>query len=263
VGGTFSFIYYIFDVGKNDWVLFMEHELVATIAKKLKPKVPPLPAKAKPTAIEVTNKEKIEAAPEKKSYRNLPQNLEALQNKEWFALKGENKFGPYGYLDIVKMLQEGVLYEFDFVWYEGLEGWTRIADMPAFSNDNIKILRDTSMPEIAQVFFRRRHRRVKYGGTILVHDNKSVWKGQALEISEGGVGVVMDNALVVPGQELYLHFKPGDGVPPFNAVCEVVSKQYVLGIKNAKAPIKYGLKFKELNKESQEAIKNFSKDKVA
>ena len=115
------------------------------------------------------------------------------------------------------------------------------------------------LPEVSQIFFRRRHKRVQYGGTILVHDNKKVWKGQAVEISEGGAGVVMDNSLIVPGQELFLHFKPGDGVPPFNAVCEVVSKQYVFGVKDPKAPMKYGLKFKDLSNDTQKAIKEYSR----
>src|SRR5690606_38372739 len=111
---------------------------------------------------------------------------------------------------------------------------------------SIKKLKSTLMPEINEVFFRRRHRRVKYGGTILVHDNKSVWKGQGVEISAGGAGVIMENSMIVPGQTLYLHFKPGDGVPPFNAVCEVVSKRFVEGVKDKNAPIRYGLKFKNI-----------------
>ena len=64
----------------------------------------------------------------------------------------------------------------------------------------------------------------------------------------------MDNAMIVPGQTLYLHFKPCDGVPPFNAVCEVVSKQYVEGLKEKDAPIRYGLKFTSISANTQQLL---------
>ena len=136
----------------------------------------------------------------------------------------------------------------------------RIAEMDAFAKEHIKSMKDSAMPEISQVFFRRRHKRVQYGGTLLIHDNKKVWKGKAVEISEGGAGVIMENSIVVPGQQLYLHFKPGDGVPPFNAICEVVSKQYVSGVKDPSSPVKYGLKFKTISAEAQKVIDGVTKE---
>lgn len=171
----------------------------------------------------------------------------------------ENKFGPFSYPDVLKMLQQKVVFEFDFAWHPGLSTWVRIADLDPFKPDNIGKMKETLMPEISEVFFRRRHRRVRYGGTILVHDNKSVWKGKGVEISAGGAGVVMENAMVVPGQTLYLHFKPGDGVPPFNAICEVVSKQYVEGVKEKNAPIRYGLKFTSISPTTQKFLQEFAK----
>lgn len=69
----------------------------------------------------------------------------------------------------------------------------------------------------------------------------------------------MENAMVVPGQTLYLHFKPGDGVPPFNAICEVVSKQYVEGVKEKNAPIRYGLKFTSISPTTQKFLQEFAK----
>ncbi|MCC6278827.1 MAG: DUF4339 domain-containing protein, partial [Oligoflexia bacterium] len=32
--------------------------------------------------------------------------LPAVDTDEWFVLKGENKYGPYTYLDIIKLVQE-------------------------------------------------------------------------------------------------------------------------------------------------------------
>jgi hypothetical protein len=253
--GTLSPLDYIFDESKQDWVLFMEHNLLADKVKELKPRTPPKPENKANKA----NKETEEASGYTGPKINLPYPLSEFMKLEWYALKGENKFGPFSYMDIVKMLQQSVIYEFDFAWHPQMDGWKRIAELEAFSKENIKKLKETAVPEINQVFFRRRHKRVAYGGTILIHDNRQVWKGQAVEISEGGAGVVMENSLVVPGQQLYLHFKPGDQVPPFNAVCEVVSKQYVGAVRDPKASVKYGLKFKTISEEVESVLKDFTK----
>lgn len=250
--GTLSALDYVYDDVKSDWVLFLEHAEISERVKQLKPKAPPMAKKH-----EASHNKTESTPPPIQSKKHISHGEPS--KIEWFVLKGENKFGPFAYTDVIKMLQQGVVFEFDFAWHEGIDDWKRIAEHEAFSKEKIRALRDSSLPEVTQIFFRRRHRRVKYGGTIIIHDNKKVWKGQAVEISEGGAGIVMENALIVPGQELFLHFKPGDGVPPFNAVCEVVSKQYVFGIKDSAAPVKYGLKFKDLNSDTSKAIKEFSK----
>jgi len=251
--GTLSPLDYIYDESKSDWILFLEHDVLADKVKALKPKAPP--------RVQELPKEKAEHKHQKQSHakKGLPDSLSEQVQHEWFVLRGENKFGPFAYTDVVKMLQQGVVFEFDFTWHAGMEGWQRIAELSAFDKDQIRHLKDTAMPEISEVFFRRRYRRVKYGGTVLIHDNKKVWKGKGVEISEGGAGVIMENALVLPGQELYLHFKPGDGVPPFNAICEVVSKQYVNDVSNPNTPIKYGLKFKSVSTEAEIILKDYTK----
>lgn len=238
---------YIYDDGRGDWVMLMEHAPLAQKLKDHKPKAPPQAAPPREA--------KEEPVPMPAAAKGAPDHMVA----EWFILKGENKFGPFAYPDVIKMLQEKVVFEFDFAWHAGMSTWVRIAELDAFKVENIKKMKETLMPQISEVFFRRRHRRVRYGGTILVHDNNSVWKGQGVEISAGGAGVVMENAMLVPGQTLYLHFKPCDGVPPFNAVCEVVSKQFVDGVKDKNAPIRYGLKFKSISNNAQKFLQEFSK----
>lgn len=264
--GSLSPMDYVYDDVKSDWVLFIEHEALSERVKALKPKAPPKPTTAAVAHVEAhADPAKL---PSEKSHKvdvpaHIPPALADLMGQEWFVLKGENRFGPFAYVDVMKMLQQGVIFEFDFVWYQGLESWARIAELPAFSKDNVKTLKDTVLPELSEVFFRRRHRRVQYGATVLVHDNKSVWKGKGIEISEGGAGIVMDNALCVPGQQLFLHFKPGDGVPPFNAICEVVSKGFTGEVKDPKAPIKYGVKFKTMSPDTQKFLQDFTKKKAA
>lgn len=235
--GTLSPLDYIYDESKSDWTLFVDHTALAEKVKSIKPKVPP--------------KVHIE---EQTSHVSSE-----INQHEWYVLKNENKFGPFAYIDIVKMLQQGVVFEFDFAWHKEMSGWERIAEIKSFDKETLTKLKDSNAPGVSEVFFRRRFRRVKYGATVLVHDNKKVWKGQGVEISEGGAGVIMSNAAILPGQELYLHFKPGDGVPPFNAICEVVSKQYVGEAVKADTPIRYGLKFKTVSSEAQKLLRDFTK----
>ena len=152
-----------------------------------------------------------------------------------------------------------MVFEFDYAWQNGMKAWMRIAELDEFKPEHIKKLKGGLMPEIENVFFRRKHPRVPISGTIIVHDNRSVWKGQGLEISSGGAAVIMDNAMVVPGQTLYLHFKPQNGLPAFNTICEVVSKKFVEGVRDKKAPICYGLKFKSLNEDTQKFLVSYTK----
>ncbi len=255
--GSMSPLDYIFDDSKNDWVLMLEFSELAAHLANAKPKAPPKPGKPEPRALD-GDEEKLARARsslDRKGDRNA--HKEHLIT-EWYVLKGENKFGPFAFTDVIKMLQQKVVFEFDFVWHPGMSAWKRVAEMPAFASANIKDLKSTLMPEIEEIFFRRRYRRMSYNGTILVHDNKTVWKGQGVEISAGGAGVVMENATLVPGQSLFLHFKPCDGVPPFNAHCEVVSKKFVEGVKEKSTPIRYGLKFTSVSANTQKMLEEIS-----
>lgn len=245
---------YLYDEQAGDWVLLMEYQELALKLKDHKPAAPPRPAPTETQKVEghQQNVTPITAAKHDDA-------ASAHMVAEWYVLKGENKFGPFAYTDMIRMLQQKVVFEFDFGWHAGMSTWKRVADIDAFSSHKIDQLRQTLMPEIEEVFFRRRHRRVSFGGTVLVHDNKTVWKGEGVEISAGGAGVVMENAMIVPGQSLYLHFKPCDGVPPFNAICEVVSKKYEDGVKERNAPIRYGLKFTSISENAQKFLQEYSK----
>jgi hypothetical protein len=272
-GGRLKATDYIYDEEAQDWVLIVEHPELKVKLRQEKPAAPPLIQEATPSHdMAKTQSEELpamgtattgeqETDPTEKKLGELRTQASAqdtFATLEWYVLKGDNKFGPFSYHDVIRMLQEKAVYEFDFVWHEGLETWHRIAELDAFTKDNIRRLKTTLMPEISEVFFRRRHRRVPFDGTILVHDNNSVWKGHGVEISAGGAGVVMDNAMITPGQTLYLHFRPSGKVPPFNAICEVVSKKFEDGVKDKNTPIRYGLKFTKISGEAKQELLKFS-----
>ncbi len=185
---------------------------------------------------------------------------ENIKHQEWYILKWDNKYGPFSFLEVVKMLQAKSIFEFDYIWKNGQENWQRIAELSIFEPTQVRNLYDKSEdPDIKNIFFRRRHERKNFNGSIIIHDNEHVWKGDAIEISEGGAGIVVNNAMINPGEKIYLHFKPGDSVPPFNAICEVVSKKFSKEVTDRNAPVKYGVRFLKINANSLGLIKDYIK----
>ena len=215
---------YVFDEDRADWVVILNYtpfQSMLTQVSELKPVV-------------------TEAAPE-------------IAFNEWFVLRGDNKYGPFQFLELVKLLQSKDLYEFDFVWNKEMSSWMRVADMEEFKPEKIKRLKLSGMAIDKEIFFRRKHGRAHIDGSILLHNNKEVWKGKSVEISAGGAGVILPSSEVQVGQDLFLHFKAGKGVPPFNAVCKIVSKSEM---KNKE--YRYGVKFTSISQSVQVAIKKFT-----
>lgn len=228
---------YVYSETHRDWIMLMEHPefTKAFNAGHARPHVKP-----------------ISAAPT----FDLRPGLH-LREKEWFLLREGNNYGPFSKLDLVQMLQEKSLYEYDYVWHHGMSAWKRVAELPEFSPEKIRALKDSKDGDVSEIFFRRRHARAYYGCSLLVHNSKTVFKGHSLEISEGGAGMVIDNPALQPGQTIYLHFQPGDGVPPFNAVCKIVSKQWVQETGENK-PVKYGVKFTSISQTVRESIRDYT-----
>ncbi|XGC80184.1 GYF domain-containing protein [Bdellovibrio bacteriovorus] len=221
---------YIFDESIGEWLMLLEHpEFSAKLAQK--------PAMAPQTA---------------------PTELKSqVKDKEWFILKEGNNYGPFSQAELIQMLQEKALFEYDYIWHAKLPAWKRVAEVEDFSASSIRALKNSKDADLSEIFFRRRHARAAYGASLIVHNNKTVFRGQALEISAGGAGVLIDSANLQPGQSLFLHFQPGNGVPPFNAVCQVVSKQFVASSGESES-VKYGVKFTNLSQSVRESIKNFT-----
>lgn len=226
---------YIFDEVKNDWVLIMEHmEFTEAFNAGLRLKM-------------------------NSSSQPMTENIKNLKHKEkaWFILKDGNNYGPFSQLELVQMLQEKALFEFDYIWHQSFPSWKKVAEVEDFSSNEIKKLRNSLPPDLSDVFFRRRHLRARYGCSLIVHNNKFVFRGSSLEISAGGAGIVVESSELENGQTLFLHFQPGDGVPPFNAVCTVVSKQQITNLSGQRT-VKYGVRFTSISTNIREQIKNFA-----
>jgi len=219
---------YVFDEVKRDWVMLLDHAAFSEQFRKWRQ--PLVASDQKPPA----------------------------DSAEWYILRDENKYGPFLYLELIKMLQEKKLLEFDYVWNrQKMESWQRISEVKEFQEEHIRQIKDLGGPELKDVFYRRRHGRAGYGASILLHNNKEVWQGKSMEVSAGGAGLLIDSDEIQVGQNLFLHFKAGDGVPPFNAVCVIVSKAAVKG-----KTIRYGIRFTSISQSIQQAIKKFTERKA-
>jgi hypothetical protein len=233
---------YLYDEASGDWVALMAHPALAEQLKGIRP-----PADGSGAAGAGTD-----AAGEAEAQ---------VQAIGWYVLKGDNRFGPFVQFELIKMLQAKSLYEFDFVWRPGMAEWCRVSEAPEFSPEAIRGIRDSGDTKISEMFFRRRHARVAFGGSLIVHDNARVFRANAIEIGAGGASIELDTKEFEAGQTLFLHFKPGDGVPSFNATCLVINKSLASREPSGKGA-KYGVKFTTINARTRDYIEEFANRKT-
>lgn len=229
---------YIYEDQKKDWIFVMEHPKFNKLFTEslLKASI------------------KHNANGKKLDIKTLGQHGQ----KAWFVLKENNNYGPFTKMDVIQMLQAKLLFEFDFIWHSKFENWKRVAEVDDFSKEEVKKLLKSEDPKINDIFLRRRNARIDYGCSLIVHNNKQVFKGRSIEISSGGAGLFIETDQFKPGQNLFLHFQPGDGVPPFNAVCTIISKQFVSESDDNKFEFKYGVKFTSISQSVKQKIQEFA-----
>ncbi|MBL7542291.1 MAG: DUF4339 domain-containing protein [Bdellovibrionaceae bacterium] len=241
-----SWMDYIYDDVKKDWVIIVEHKAFNKMFTESVLKH----AVSDPTLNTVKTRTK-DLSP-----------VDSIKEKAWYVLKDNNNYGPFSQAEIIQMLQAKIIYEYDFLWQPDMESWKRLAEIPDFSRTNLKKLIQSGDPEISELFFRRRNVRVNYGCSLIVHNNKQIFKGRSLEISAGGAGVFIDTNQFAPGQNLFLHFQPGDGVPPFNAVCTIISKEFHTNPISKANEYKYGVKFTSISQNIKQKIQEFAEKEI-
>lgn len=218
---------YIYDEKNNDWILLLEFPLFTNLFNN-----------SFKTPIRENHLQKVHSDP--------------VRYRSWYILKQENNYGPFSQLEMIQMLQSRTLFEFDFIWRHGLDSWKRLAEVSEYSPDRIKEIFETmkSQPSTTdkEIFFRRKHARAQYGSSLLLHDRKKLYKGESFEISAGGAGFIAHDVEFDIEKQLYLHFKPSDQVPAFNAICKVVNK----------VGDKYGVQFIHVSAAAKEKISKFT-----
>mgnify|MGYP001328400088 CR=1 FL=1 len=249
---------FVYDEGRQDWIPLLELEAFKAHLNKKRPKAPP------PRAQETVRPEPVERAS-----AAVVQTASREQTDEgpaeWFVQKGANRFGPMTYLEVVRALQEKTVFDFDFVWKQGTESWVRIAEHSEFHPDRIRELagKFAGASEPKDVFVRRQYPRIRFESEVIVHDDRSVWMGQAFEAGLGGSGLVIENATLQPGQVVRVHFGPCDGLPAFNALGEIVGKRYTREVRGKKSPVRYALKFLKVDGAAEAAVREYFESKAS
>lgn len=221
---------HVYDEDQKDWIAIIVHPKFATHQEFWK-KYHHINV-AKPVKKELT---KAKPAPE------LEDGKEA-----WFVLKGDHRFGPFEYLELVRLTQEKNLNDWDYVWTKRLPKWVRLSSLPEFHVETIEHLRESLSQQLGgsvnEVFFRRRFARAAFESSILVHNNQKLYRGRSLEMSAGGLSLVLSEGDIKVTDHLHLHVKPSRETPAFNSACEVMARR-VLNAADPKSPVVYGLKF--------------------
>jgi hypothetical protein len=243
---------FAWDDAADDWTPLMDFAPLKAHLQSLKPGRPSTKAVEKTIESTVT---KIQAADVTEAKA-----VGTEERPEWYVSRGQQKFGPFTYFGVIKALQDKAVYEFDYIWTNGMESWVRIAEHERFGSETIRELMKTA--EGAAVFAKRKHTRILLENDVLVHDNNSVSPGRMVEASEGGSGLVVRNSALIPGQMVNVHFSSLEGLPAFNAIGEVVSKKFAKGTRDRRAPIHYGIRFVKMDQKASERVREFLKEKT-
>ncbi|HPI41622.1 MAG TPA: PilZ domain-containing protein [Pseudobdellovibrionaceae bacterium] len=189
------------------------------------------------------------------------QSLGHFLDRQWFIFRSNMPLGPFSKLELIQMLQEKALDSESYIWAYGSNQWKKIYEWSEFSSAEIANLRQSNNSEVHRVFYKRKHPRAQFGCSLIVNDEKKMFHGAALEISEGGVGIKLSKSNFNVGHRIFLHFKSGEGVPAFNAVGEIVSRHH-LGL-NADLEARYGVKFLNVSNHVKDSIRTYTATQVS
>lgn len=245
--GSIAITDFVWD--SSDWIPLMEFAELKTHLQSKRPKAPPLTetSAAIETKIASASNPIVASAPSMKPEDALV----------WYVSRGQQKFGPFNYFGVLKALQDKSIFEFDYVWKEGTENWTRLAEHELFSQEKIRELIAEAASTLSTIFAKRQHDRFKIQTEVLVNDNLTMSPGQLVEIGAGGAGLIVKNAKLMPGQLVNIHIASTEGLPAFNAVGEIVSKKFERAVRNTRAPIQYGIRYVKVDRVVEQRVKDY------
>ena len=215
---------YIYDSKTNEWLLISRFKLTQEICQKLVKK------------------------------NGLSQSLEMIPiNNNWYLLKGENQSGPYPYIEIVQMLEDKKVFEYDYVWSPAMTSWERISECESFETEKLKPFLKNQNSK-CPVQFRRKEARVEIGVSLVIHNNKKLINGNSFELSATGASIGISGNEFSLGELLVVHFRPSKLVPAFNVHCEVISHTKILS-ENSIEKYRIGVRFLKINNDAKTVIR--------
>jgi len=212
------------------------------------------PPKEPPPGIKVTGEAKLKER--EFGGETFSQDLGISNESIWFLYRDNTKFGPYRYLELVRLLQTNACAPDDFVWKPGFEDWTRVRHCPEFEEPVLRKLVHLRNFGTEKVFIQRRFPRVPYESEVILHDEKRVIFGAARSLSEGGAFLEVQKPTHNKGDRIKIHFTPGAVAIPFNCIAEVT-------MVTKGPPAGYNVKFIYLEEEDRKRISQYAESVVS
>ncbi|MCO5142115.1 MAG: GYF domain-containing protein [Oligoflexia bacterium] len=236
--GSLSYTDYLWSQTKQEWLM-----LASYFAQDFPPPVEP------PPGIEVDKEKKLA----EREFKNetFSQDIGISNEPIWFLYRDNSKFGPYRFLELVRLLQTNGCAPDDFVWKPGFDDWTRLRLCPEFEEEVLRKLAHLKSFGSEKVFIQRRFPRVPYESEVILHDEKRVLFGSARSLSEGGAFLEVAKPSHHKGDRIKIHFTPGGVSTPFNCIAEIT--QITKG-----PPSGYNVKFIYLEEEDRKRIATFA-----
>lgn len=174
---------------------------------------------------------------------------------QWFVLRGEDKYGPFEYASVIRMLQNNELFDYNYVWAPHLENWTLLGELPDFSRDRLARLIENSA-DLRKAFIQRGATRKDLVVPVYGHNEHLFFDGQSLSLSENGALLLLNTPLLLPGQPLLLHFRRNEICrTAFNVTATVVRKNFTRTRINVKSGLHYAVRFNEISETGQQELK--------
>ena len=212
------------------------------------------PPKEPPPGVQVSGEKKL--TERQFGGETFAQDLGISNEPIWFLFRDNTKFGPYRYLELVRLLQTNACAPDDFIWKPGFDDWTRLRNCPDFDEPVLRKLVHLRNFGTEKVFIQRRFPRIPYESEVILHDEKRVIFGAARSLSEGGAFLEVAKPTHTKGDRIKIHFTPGAVAVPFNCIAEVtqVSKG---------PPSGYNVKFIYLEEDDRKRIAQYAETVVA
>lgn len=182
---------------------------------------------------------------------------------QWYILRGEMKYGPYDYRSMISMLQNGELFDYNYVWSGHLESWTALGDLQEFSKETLIRLIQTR-DHLNDAFKNRQATRVDVKVPVFAHNDHNFFDGHTLSISENGALVLLNDPLLYLGQRIIINFRTSEINPQsFNVFCEVVRKNFSKQRINVKSGLHYAVRFLQVQDQGKEQLLNWTRSRAS
>lgn len=116
---------------------------------------------------------------------------------EWFLMYGEQTKGPFSPAELIKMKQNKLVFDYDYVWAKHLKGWTRLAHI-----EELKVTSESPNLNL------RKHPRYQVTMDCYLSNPEYAYPGSVKSLSQGGALVLAQHPHFQVGNDVFILTKP-------------------------------------------------------